>query len=92
MGEPAVDGGGPRREFFMLLMDTLNKQESILNGPVHMRILRHNTKALDDNVFNTIGKFIALAIVHGASGRSFLPYLFSTICSMLSQIYKSRER
>ena len=42
--------------------DTLNKQESILNGP----ILRHNTKALDDNV---IGKFIALAIV-----RSFLPY------------------
>ncbi len=50
-------------------------------GPVHMRILRHNTKALDDNVFNTIGKFIALAIVHGASGPKFfaipvLDYLF----------------
>lgn len=71
LGEPAVDGGGPRREFFMLLMKSLNVQESLLEGPPNRRILRHNTKALDNEDFKTIGKIVTLSIIHGGMGPVF---------------------
>ena len=72
LGEPAVDDGGPRREFFMLFMSSLNWQESLLEGPRDRRIMRHNTKALDDDVYRTIGKIVALSIIHGGPGPVFL--------------------
>ena len=46
LGEPAVDGGGPRREFFMLLMGSIANNSSLLNGTPDRRVLRHNTTAL----------------------------------------------
>ncbi len=60
LGEPAVDDGGPRREFFMLMMTSFNNQESLLEGSPNHRILRHNTKALDNEEFKTIGKIVDL--------------------------------
>ena len=44
LGERGVDGGGPRREFFMLLMGCIG---SILDGPPERRFLRHNTTAFE---------------------------------------------
>ena len=44
LGERGVDGGGPRREFFMLLMGCIG---SILDGPPERRVLRHNTTAFE---------------------------------------------
>lgn len=45
VGEPAVDEGGPRREFFMLLMNAIANSGSLLQGPPNRRVLRHNTSA-----------------------------------------------
>lgn len=45
LGEPAVDEGGPRREFFMLLMGAIGNSCSLLDGPPNRRVLRHNTSA-----------------------------------------------
>ena len=43
LGEPAVDGGGPRREFFMMLMGAISNNGSLLDGPPDRRVLRqHN--------------------------------------------------
>lgn len=46
LGESAVDTGGPRREFFMLLMGAIANNGSILDGPPNRRLLRHNVLAL----------------------------------------------
>lgn len=56
----------------MLFMSSLNWQESLLEGPRDRRIMRHNTKALDDDVYRTIGKIVALSIIHGGPGPVFL--------------------
>lgn len=47
LGEKGVDGGGPRREFFMLLMGSIANYGSILDGPPERRVLRHNTTAFE---------------------------------------------
>ena len=45
LGEPAMDEGGPRREFFMLLMGAIANSSSLLDGPPDRRVLRHNISA-----------------------------------------------
>lgn len=45
IGEPAVGAGGPRREFFMLLLNEIGNNGSLLQGPPDRRLLRHNTSA-----------------------------------------------
>ena len=58
LGEPAVDDGGPRREFFMLLMGAISNNGSILDGPPNSRLLRHNVIAFQvsehENLVNVI--------------------------------------
>ena len=68
LGESAVDGGGPRREFFMLLLNNIKENNSLLIGPTTQRAIRHNTKALQDELYLCIGKMIALSVVHGGPG------------------------
>ena len=53
LGEPAVDDGGPRREYFMLLIDEIANNGSLLDGPPHRRVLRHNTVAFKVLYFGT---------------------------------------
>ena len=45
VGELAVDEGGPRREFFMLMMNAIANSSMLLQGPPDRRTLRHNTSA-----------------------------------------------
>ena len=52
VGEPAVDEDGPRREFFMLLMNAIANGGSILQGPPERRLLRHNTSVFQ--VYNNL--------------------------------------
>ena len=51
VGEAAVDEGGPRREFFMLLMNAISNNSMLLQGPPDRRLLRHNTSAFQVNLF-----------------------------------------
>lgn len=45
MRDSAVDMGGPRREYFMLLMGAIGNSGSLLDGPPDRRVLRHNASA-----------------------------------------------
>ena len=53
LGEPAVDGGGPRRKFLMLLMGTIANSGSIIDGPPDRKVLRHNTAAFEVKIMTT---------------------------------------
>lgn len=44
-GEPGIDEGGPKREFFMLLLNAISNKSSLLEGSPTRRVLRHNTSA-----------------------------------------------
>ena len=71
LGESGIDDGGPRREFFMLLLKSIANNSAVLSGPLNRRILQHNTAALQDNVYYIIGKIIALSFVHGGPPPTF---------------------
>ena len=45
LGEVGIDEGGPRREFFRLLLKAVATDSSLLNGPSDRRVLRHNAMA-----------------------------------------------
>ena len=74
-GEAAVDGGGPGREYFALLL------QSFLSPFTHVKLFErtsftvqplHNTNALRASMFKVVGEMVAASIVNG--GTSF-PYL-----------------
>ena len=90
LGESAVDGRGPRREFFMLLMNAVRENNS-LDGQLTTHVLRHNTTALQNELYLCMGKMIALSIVHGGPGPSFsagcvVDYLFNALGSVSTTI------
>ena len=64
IGEEAVDEGGPRREFFNLLMHDIFKSELFAGFPDHVVPL-HNVEAVAKNVYFVIGKMIVTCIVQG---------------------------
>ena len=91
LGESAVDGGGPRREFFMLLMNSIKDNNSLLDGPSNRRVLRHNTPALQEEMYLCMGKMIALSVVHGGPGPSFfaesvVAYLFCGLSGVTAKV------
>ena len=72
IGEPAVDDGGPLREFFRLLMLEIGKDTSLFCGPEGRRTPTHNLLALQRNEYFFVGKCIALSISYGGPGPHFL--------------------
>ena len=91
IGESAVDGGGPRREFFMLLMNAIRENNSHLDGHSSTRILRHNITALQEELYLCMGKMIALSIIHGGPGPSYfaecvVDYLFSGLKAVTARV------
>lgn len=62
MGDPAVDQGGPRREYFMLLMGTIANSGSLLDGPPDRRILRHNANAFQVRMNIMICRFFYFVV------------------------------
>lgn len=62
-GEEAVDEGGPKREFFRLLMSEISGS-SIFHGSW----FSHDLGLLADNRYELAGKLIAWSILHGGSG------------------------
>lgn len=64
VGEPAVDGGGPRREFFMLLMNAIANSGSLLQGPPNRRVLRHSTSAFQ--VITTVSHNLQITVLYNS--------------------------
>ena len=75
-GEPAVDGGGPVREFFTILMRELLSTSltvRLFEGKDHCFIPIHNTDALRSNLFKVAGKMVTASVCHGGPGLPIFP-------------------
>ena len=64
IGEEAVDTGGPRREFFHLVLREMFRSSLFQGYPSHIVPL-HNIEAVTSNIFYIIGKILATCIVQG---------------------------
>lgn len=65
VGEPSVDEGGPRREFFQLIMKESFMASGLFVGWPQNIIPVHNVEALADNKYYVIGKLITTSLVQG---------------------------
>lgn len=91
LGESAIDDGGPKREFFTLVLKPIKENNSRMDGPLYARVLRHNTTSLQENQYLYIGKLMALSIVHGGPSPSFfsecvVDYIFSGMAAVVPSI------
>ena len=65
IGEPAVDLGGPRREFFRLFLSEMGQISGLFQGwPNHLTPVC-NSQAIANKRFSTCGKVLASMIVQG---------------------------
>ncbi|XP_057217759.1 G2/M phase-specific E3 ubiquitin-protein ligase-like [Triplophysa rosa] len=81
VGEMAEDYGGPRREFFRLLMIELQSTLGIFEGKPGELLFSYNQKALAENKCYTAGKLIAWSLVHNGPGiRCINKELFLIMC------------
>ena len=65
VGEEAVDGGGPCREFFCLALQEIADDGTIFQGPLQSRFLVHNLQALASRKFFYAGMMIAISLANG---------------------------
>ena len=65
VGEPCVDEGGPRREFFQLVIKEVFTMSGLLHGWPQNVVLTHNVQAVADNQYFLVGKLIAMCLVQG---------------------------
>ena len=72
VGEPAVDGGGPLREFFHLLTADIARKNMIFNGDDYRRVPRHCVMELENRTYYNVGKIPALSLMHGGPAPRFL--------------------
>ena len=75
----------------MLLKNAIRENNSLLDGPPTTRVLRHNTTALQNELYFCIGRMIALSIVHGGPGPSFfaesvINYIFNGLGAVCAKI------
>ena len=63
--EGAVDLGGPKREFFTLLLHSLFFESPLFYGTQHSRYLSLNQKSFEEDDYRLMGGIIALSLVHG---------------------------
>ncbi|XP_028400610.1 G2/M phase-specific E3 ubiquitin-protein ligase-like [Dendronephthya gigantea] len=87
--EPAIDGGGPRREYFTLLLNCLVSPSNfvrLFEGSEARLLPMHNTDALRASLYKVAGRIIATSIFNGGPGFPFLsPAIYSYLISGLSQ-------
>ena len=70
-GEPAVDLGGPRREYFTLLLKQITMNTSLFEGPEERLLPTHNPLALINKEYLCIGKMLAASILQGGPAPEF---------------------
>ena len=81
IGEPAIDEGGPRREFFTLALAKMAEDMSIFHGPDSSRSFVHNVHGVRKRVFYMAGMFVALSLANGGPGLECLSEtIYSYLC------------
>jgi hypothetical protein len=65
IGDASIDDGGPRREFFSLLLREIFVKSGLFYGwPDHVVPL-HHIEAITTNQFYMIGKMLAVCMIQG---------------------------
>lgn len=83
--EGAIDLGGPKREFFTLVLDWIVNSQ-LFCGPEKSKFLSCNANYLGNDYFFFAGEFIAMSIVHGGPGpRCFGPPLYDALTKGVTQ-------
>lgn len=67
LGESAIDAGGPRREFFSLLVSCAAKA-NVLIGIGGQYTFSHDIEKLESKEYYYFGQIIALSLLQGGSG------------------------
>ena len=83
VGEPAVDDGGPLREFLHLLMGEIAANNSLFCGQEDCRVPLLNMVGLEKLTFKHIGEMMAVSIIHGGPAPNFWLSLLWTIYFMV---------
>ncbi|ROJ30489.1 G2/M phase-specific E3 ubiquitin-protein ligase [Anabarilius grahami] len=87
VGEMAEDYGGPRREFFRLLMIELQSNYGIFEGKPGQLLFSYDQKALAENTFFTAGRLMAWSIIHNGPGIKCLnKELFMVMCGKVADL------
>ena len=82
VGEPAVDDGGPLRDFFHRLMGAIATNNCLFHGEEDCRVPVPNVTALEKCTYQYVGEMIAVSLIHGGPSPTFMPHLLWTIMSM----------
>ncbi|KAK2840752.1 hypothetical protein Q7C36_012331 [Tachysurus vachellii] len=86
-GEEAFDNGGPRREFFRLLMIEVQSSLGVFEGnPKHL-FFTYDQIALQQRKYEQAGKLVAWSVVHGGPGIKALdPHLYQLMCGVQTKL------
>ena len=71
VSEAAVHEGGPRREFFRLVLADLATNNALFTGGEQRRIARHNLIELQGDSYLIAGRVIALSLMYGGPAPQF---------------------
>ena len=71
VSEAAVDEGGPRREYFRLVLGELANNNTLFDGGFQRRILRHNLIQLEGSSYLLAGCIMALSLIYGGPPPHF---------------------
>ena len=71
VGEPAIDAGGPLRKFFALFHKELAQKHTLFEGCEGHKVFAINIDACRKQHFETIGRIMAMSIVHGGRAPHF---------------------
>ena len=69
VGEEALDEGGPSREFYILVLQMMSQDCSILQGPEHSQFFVHNVEALANRKFSQL---VAISFANGGPSLNCL--------------------
>lgn len=68
IGEPAIDEGGPCKEFFFLVHKHMKQSSSLFTEPPNNRGFVHNAMALQREEYLHYGIILALSVLQGSLG------------------------
>ena len=71
VGEPAVDDGGPLRDFFHRLMGAIATNNCLFHGEEDCRVPAPNVTALEKRTYQYVGEMIAVSFIHGGPSPTF---------------------
>ena len=75
-GRDAIDLGGPRREYFTLLLKAAANHNGLFEGPLEHRIPVHDMSALMEKTYFSVGEIFAVSALQGGPAPTLVTIFF----------------